>query len=74
MKGGMRFSFGMAVPKWFYEESYSERQIWEMSMTPGMPGFKLEAGRSFNQSVENTIHLKVGSLVIVRLSTFLFSV
>ena len=23
----MQFSFGMAVPKWFYEESYSERQM-----------------------------------------------
>jgi hypothetical protein len=27
LRGGMQFSFGMAVPKWFYEESYSERQM-----------------------------------------------
>ena len=27
LKGGKQFSFGMAVPKWFYEESYSERQM-----------------------------------------------
>ena len=27
LKGGMQFSFGMVVPKWFYEESYSERQM-----------------------------------------------
>ena len=27
MKRGKQFSCGMAVPKWLYEESYSERQI-----------------------------------------------
>ena len=42
-KGGMQFSFGMTVPKWFYEESYLERQMGDD--TPGMQGFKLKAGR-----------------------------
>ena len=27
LRGGMQFSFGMAVPKWFQEESYLERQM-----------------------------------------------
>ena len=29
LKGGKQFSFGMVVPKWFYEESYSERPMGE---------------------------------------------
>ena len=71
LKGGMQFIFQLLCQKWFFE-NHTWRSQCVGHTTIGIPGCKLIPCKSFSLFIGNTIHLKVGSLVSLRSSTFLF--